>query len=194
MKTILIILLLVILIAITSYFVLIGNIDKSEPKIVKLDKPIQIIGLEINTNDKDIYKDVGKVASDLNDIINKNPIANKKEPWARLNVSKDYNKEKGTFKYIIGDVVTKIDSIPNGLQSYEIPALTFAIFRIQPKSKIAWGITMGRMKRFIYTEWLPKSDYKPSDIFGDFELHDDRSLGKNPEINLYVALKEKVYK
>jgi predicted transcriptional regulator YdeE len=45
--------------------------------------------------------------------------------------------------------------------------------------------------RFIYTEWLPKSEYNPSDVFGDFELHDDRSLGKNPEINLYVALKEK---
>ncbi len=194
MKTILIILIVAILIAITSYFIFIGNIDKSEPKIVKLDKPIHIIGLEINTNDKDIYKDVGKVASDFNDIINKNPIPNKKEPWARLNVSKDYNKEKGTFKYIIGDVVTMIDSVPNGLQSYEIPALTFAIFRIQPKSNIAWGITMGRMKRFIYTEWLPKSEYKPSDILGDFELHDDRSLGKNPEINLYVALKEKYSK
>lgn len=191
MKIILIILIVVILIAITSYIILIGNIDKSEPKIIKLDKPIHIIGLEINTNDKDIYKDVGKAASDFTDIINKNPIPNKKEPWARLNISKDYNKEKGTFKYIIGDVVTMIDSVPNGLQSYEIPALTFAIFRIQPKSKFAWGITMGRMKRFIYTEWLPKSEYKPSDIFGDFELHDDRSLGKNPEINLYVALKEK---
>jgi len=79
MKTILIILIVVILIAITLYFILIGNIDKSEPKIIKLDKPIHIIGLEINTNDKDIYKDVRKVASDFNDIINKNPIPNKKE-------------------------------------------------------------------------------------------------------------------
>ena len=50
---------------------------------------------------------------------------------------------------------------------------------------------MGRMKRYIYTEWLPKSGYEISDIIGDFELHDDRSLGKHPEINLYVALKEK---
>jgi len=181
----------VILIVITAYFILIGNIDKSEPKIVKLDEPIQIIGLEINTNDKDIYQDVGKLASDFNDIVNKYPIQNKKEPWARLNVSKDYNQEKGTFKYIIGDVVTITDSIPTGLQLYEIPALTFAVFRIQPKSKFAWGITMGRMKKFIYTEWLPKSEYKASDVFGEFELHDDRSLGKNPEINLYVAIKEK---
>ena len=47
------------------------------------------------------------------------------------------------------------------------------------------------MKEFIYTEWLTNSTYKPSDSFGEFELHDERSLGKNLEINLYVAIKEK---
>ncbi len=194
MKIFLTILIVVTLITIASYFLLIGNIDKSEPKIITLDEPIHIIGLEINTDDKNIYKDVGKLAGKFNDIVNKNPVPNKKEPWARLNVSKDYNPEKRTFKYIIGDAVTKVESIPEGLKSYEIPAVTFAVFRIQAKSKFAWGITMGRMKRYIYTEWLPKSDYKASDIFGDFELHDDRSLGKNPEINLYVAVKEKDYR
>ena len=56
----------------------------------------------------------------------KNPILHKKEPWAFVAVSKDYNKDKGTFKYIVGDVVTKVDSIPIGLQYYEIPALTYA--------------------------------------------------------------------
>lgn len=191
MKTTFIVLILLSLTIIVAYYILIGNIDKSEPKIISLYEAIQIIGLEINTNDKDIYKDVGKVANDFNDIVKENPIPDKKIPWERLCVSTDYNKEKGSFKYIIGDVVTKTDYIPNGLQVYEIPAVTFAVFRIQPKSRIAWGITMGRMKRFIYTEWLPESDYNPSDIFGDFELHDDRSLGKNPEINLYVAIKEK---
>jgi predicted transcriptional regulator YdeE len=50
---------------------------------------------------------------------------------------------------------------------------------------------MGRTKRYIYTEWLPGSGYEPSEIIGDFELHDHRSLGKKPEVNLYVAVKEK---
>ena len=191
MKTIFIIVTTVIVITITLYFILIGNIDKSEPKIVKLDKPIKLIGLEINTNDKDIYKDVGMIASKFNEIKKNNPIPYLKQPWASVNISKDYNVETKTFKYIVGDVVTRVNSIPEGLNFYEVPALTYAIFPIKPKSKIAWGITMGRMKRFIYTEWLTKSGYKPSEIIGDFELHDDRSLGKNPEINLYVALKEK---
>jgi len=190
MKTVLIIVIVVIVIAISLYFILIGNIDKSEPQIVKLNEPIKLIGIEINTNDKDIYKDVGLVASKFNEIKKSNPIPNLKQPWASINVSKDYDKETRTFKYIVGDVVTRDDTIPNGLYYYEVPALTYAIFPINPKSRFAWGITMGRMKRFIYLEWLPKSGYIPSDIIGDFELHDDRSLGKNPEINLYIALKE----
>ncbi len=190
MKTVLLIAVLVIVAVIALYYIFIGNIDRSEPEILKLDKPIQIIGLEINTTDKDIYRDVGKVANEFNNIVNRNPVPNKREPWARLNVSKDYNQKTRTFKYIIGDIVTSTEGIPDGLQAYEIPALTFAVFRIKPKSKIAWAITMGRMKRFIYTEWLPRSGHEASDIIGDFELHDDRSLGKNPEIELFVALKE----
>ena len=188
MKIVIILLISVILILIILYIILIGNIDKTEPQIVRFNEPIKLIGIEINTNDKDIYKDVGRVASKFNDIKKNNPIPHLKQPWASINISKDYNVETKTFKYIVGDVVTQVDSIPDELYFYEVPAITYAVFPIRPKSKMAWGITMGRMKRYIYTEWLPKSGYKPSELIGDFELHDDRSLGKKPEINLYVAL------
>jgi AraC family transcriptional regulator len=190
MKTIIVTALAIIFLLIVLYNILIGNIEKKEPQIVKLNEPIKLIGIEINTNDKDIYKDVGRVVTKFNEIKKNNQLPYLKQPWASINISKDYNVETKTFKYIVGDVVTNIDVIPYGLYYYEVPAITYAIFPIRPKSKIAWGITMGRMKRYIYTEWLPKSGYKTSEIMGDFELHDDRSLGKNPEINLYVALKE----
>ena len=173
------------------YIVLIGKIDKSEPKIVKLDQPIYVIGLEINTDNKAIYQDVAKVANQFNEIKKSNPIPNLKEPWAAINISKDYNPEKGTFTYVVGDVVDRIDTVPPGLKPYEIPPLNYAVFPIRAKSKIAWGITFGRMKRFIYSQWLPNSKYYPSDSFGEFELHDERSLGKHPEINLHVAIKGK---
>ncbi len=190
MKTAIVIIIIVIATLIVLYFTLIGNTDKSEPKIIKLDQPIYVIGLEINTDNKAIYQDVSKVAIQFNTIKKTYPIPNLKEPWSSINISKDYNPEKGTFTYVVGDVVTRVDSIPPGLKSYEIPPLTYAVFPIRPKSNIAWGITMGRMKKFIYTEWLQSSTYKPSDSFGEFELHDERSLGKHPEINLHVAIKE----
>jgi predicted transcriptional regulator YdeE len=191
MKTTLIIIAIIIAALILLYLALIGKTDKSEPEIIKLDRPICIIGLEINTDDKAIYKDVAKVAARFNKIKTEYPIPNLKKPWASINISKDYDPEKRTFTYVVGDVVTQTDSIPPGLKAYEIPPLTYAIFPIRPKSKIAWGITMGRMKKFIYAEWLPNSIYLPSDSFGEFELHDERSLGRHPEINLHVAIKEK---
>lgn len=187
--------LIIIPVALTAlvilYFILIGNIDRSEPTIVKTDRPIYVIGLEINTSDKAIYQDVAKVAAQFTEIKRDHPVTNLKEPWSSINISKDYDPELGTFTYVVGDVVNAVDIIPPGLKSYEVPPLTFAVFRIRPKSRIAWGITMGRTKRFIYTEWLPNSDYYPSDSFGEFELHDERSLGKHPEISLYVAIREK---
>ncbi len=188
MKTALIIIVIIIATLVILYFTLIGNTDRSEPKIITIEQSIYVIGLEINTDDNAIYQDVSKVAAQFNEIKRNYPVPNLKEPWSSINISKDYNPETGTFTYVVGDVVTVVDSIPPGLKSYEIPPLTYAVFRIKPKSKLAWGITMGRMKKFIYKEWLPISAYKPSDSFGEFELHDERSLGMYPEINLYVAI------
>jgi predicted transcriptional regulator YdeE len=92
----------------------------------------------------------------------------------------------------MGDVVNNFDRIPHGLKSFEIPSLQFAVFKIAPRSKIAWGIEIGRMKKYIYTRWLPNSRYEyDNTILGDFEYHDERSLGSKPEIDLYVAIKEK---
>ena len=191
MKVAIIIIVFVLATLVVLYFVLIGNTDRSEPKIIKLDQPVYVIGLEINTDDKAIYQDVSKVANQFNAIKKSYPIPYLKEPWASINISKNYNPVTKTFTYIVGDVVNLVDSIPPGLKSYEISPLTYAVFPIRPKSKIAWGITMARMKKFIYTEWLPNSDYHPSELFGEFELHDESSLGKHPEVNLHVAIKEK---
>jgi len=190
----LLIILLFIVLLITLYFIFIGKLKKTVPELMTFDKPVQFVGLAINTSNQDIYKDVAKVASAFIKIKKAHPIPYTKDPWAFVAVSLDYNKETTKFTYIVGDVVSKTGKIPEGLKAYEIPALTYAVFPIRPKSKFAWGITMGRMKRYIYTEWLPQSGYEPADSIGDFELHDHRSLGKHPEINLYVALKDKQIK
>lgn len=191
MTTVIIVITSILMIGFILYFLLLGGIDKSEPKIVTLDKPIKFIGLGIKTSNKTIYEDVKIVTSEYNSVKKKNMIPNKQEPWNFVAVSRNYNTKTGIFEYIVGDVVTKTDSIPTGLQSYEIPSLTYAIFPIRPKSSVAWGMTIGRMKRYIYTKWMPKSGYEPAGIIDDFELHDDKSFGKHPEISLYVAIKKK---
>jgi predicted transcriptional regulator YdeE len=191
MNLVLLIIAGVFLVCLALYYALIGNIDKGEPGIIRLDEPLLLVGLEISTSDTNIYKDVGRVAAEFNEIKKHTPIPHLKQPWASVNISKDYNRDTRTFMYIMGDVVTKAGMLPPGLKLYEVPAISYAVFTIRPKSRWAWGITMGRMKRFIYTEWLPRSGYELSGVIGDFELHDDRSLGARPSVDLYVALKEK---
>jgi predicted transcriptional regulator YdeE len=181
----------IILLGIALYLILIGSFKPLEPQIVTLAEPIRLLGLEIRTNDKDIYKDVGRVASSFNEIKKKSPLPYPKQPWASINISRDYDPESKAFTYMVGDHVEKIDSIPEGLTAFEIPVMTFAVFPVRPKSRFAWGITMGRMKRYIYTGWLPGSGYESTGILDDFELHDDRSLGRHPEIQLYVAVQKK---
>jgi len=174
-----------------AMFFLFGKIENVEPKIVTLKEPIKFVGLSIKTSTKKIYKDVPKLGKEFNRIKELRKISNKKEPWAFVAVSKDYNKNTATFDYIIGDVVTSFDSIPDGLQPYEIPAITYAVFPIRPKNRFVWGLTIGKTKQYIYKKWIPNSKYEPAGIIDDFEYHDERSLGKNPSIELYVAIKEK---
>ena len=53
---------------------------------------------------------------------------------------------------------------------------------------------MGRMKRFIYTQWLPNSPYSASSTFGDFELHNEMSMGKARDKALCDNRRKRVYK
>lgn len=164
-----------------------------ESQIVDLNEPIKIIGLSIDTNVKSVYRDVPKLGKQFNKLKKTFEIPNKSEPWGFAAVSKDYNEEKKTWTYIIGDVVTSFEEIPEGMISFEIPAIKYAVFLIRPKNRFAWGWAISKMKKYIYTEWLPKSNYEQAGLIDDFEYHDERSTRKkNPEIDLYVAIKEKM--
>ena len=104
----------------------------------------------------------------------------------------DFDEEKKTFSYIVGDVVTSLDEIPHGLIPFEIPAIKYAVFPIHPKNRFAWGEAIASLKKYAFTVWLPNSKYEPAKIIDDVEYHDERSLRKeNPESDLYVAIKEK---
>jgi predicted transcriptional regulator YdeE len=140
---------------------------------------------------KRIYCDVPSLGKRFRKYKQIQEIPNKKQPWAFTVVSKGFDKERGSFSYIKGDVVTSLENIPAGLKSFEIPAIKFAIFPVQPKNRSGWGISIANTKRYAYNVWLPNSEYEPAGAIDDFEYHDERSVRKsNPEIDLYVAIKE----
>lgn len=180
-----------LLIAGLLFYFFIGPFEKSEPGIVTLKEPIKMIGVSTRTGMKTIFKDAANLGQRYKQVKDQNLIQNKRSPWGFVAISKDFQGTE-SWTYLMGDVVNTLDQVPAGLESFEIPAITYAVFPVHPKSKFAWGITIGRTKKYIYTDWLPNSQYEadPS-ILGDFEYHDERSLGKKPEIDLYVAIKEK---
>lgn len=189
----------VIIITIVSLvsLILIGGIIMSflltkmekQPKIVALENPIQFVGLSAKTDMKNIYKDAAKLGKQFTQFKQTHSIPNPKEPWSFVAYSKDFDEETKSWEYIMGDVVTSLDSIPEGLAGFEIPAGIYAVFPIRSKLTFLWGLEIGRMKRYIFANWLPNSIYKSTGC--DFEYHDFRSKGKNPSIDLYVGIEKK---
>ncbi len=190
MIAVVVIVLLLLVLGLLFYF-LIGPFEKVEPRIVTLKEPIKMIGVSMRTGMKTIFGDAAKLGQEYKKIKDQNLIQDKKSPWGFVAITKDFQGME-SWEYLMGDIVDSFGSVPAGLQSFEIPAITYAVFLIRPKSKFAWGITIAQTKKYIYTEWLPKSRYEADNsAIGDFEYHDERSLAKYPEIDLYVAIKEK---
>jgi predicted transcriptional regulator YdeE len=171
---------------------LVHDLSGYEPRIVQLEQPITIIGMSMDTTLKSIYRDVPALARQFEELKRAHPIPNKKEPWAFAAVSKDFDPAAGTQTYIMGDVVTSTEGMLDGLISFEIPALTYAIFPVRPKNRFGWGPAIANTKGYAYTVWMPKSAYQPAGVIDDFEYHDERSTPKrSPEIDLYVAIKKR---
>jgi predicted transcriptional regulator YdeE len=172
-----------------TMFFLLSKIDNLEPQIVTLSDSIKFVGLSVKTDVRKIYKDAAKLGKEYSQFKETHEIANLKEPWGFVAYSKDFDEETKSWEYVMGDVVTNLDSVPEGLKGYEIPPATYAIFPVRAKLKFLWGLEIGRMKRYIFSKWLPNSKYESTG--SDFEYHNERSTGKKPSIDLYVAIKEK---
>jgi predicted transcriptional regulator YdeE len=168
------------------------RIEGYEPQIVELEEPIKIVGLSISTDTGSVYRDVPRLGKRFEAYKKDHEIPNKREPWGIAAVSKDFDEEKWTFSYIIGDVVESFEEAPSDLVAFEIPAGKYAVFPIRPKNRLGWGIAIGHTKRYAYMVWLPGSEYEPAGVVDDFEYHDERATRKKkPEIDLYVAIRDK---
>ena len=165
---------------------------ETQPRIVELEQPIRILGLSVSTDSKRVSGDVAQLGFQYDKYKKEHGVPNKKQPWGFAAVSKDYDEAKHTFLYIMGDVVTSLDEVPSGLIPFEIPAGTYAVFPVRPKNRWGWAIAIISTKRYAYGVWLPASGYEPAGTIDDFEYHDEKSLRKgNPQIDLYVAIREK---
>ena len=61
------------------------------------------------------------------------------------------------------------------MHAFEIPAITYAVFPVRPRNRLAWGPAIANAKGYAYTAWMPGSGYEPAGLIDDFEYHDERS-------------------
>jgi predicted transcriptional regulator YdeE len=167
------------------------KVEGTEPRIVELEHPIEIMGMSTETDTRSVYRDVAQLGKRFEAYKQENEIPDRVEPWGFAAVSKDFDEATGAFSYIMGDVVVSLDRVPAGLTGSEIPAGTYAVFPVRPKNRFGWGMAIGIAKRYAYTVWLPGSEYERAGTIDDFEYHDERSTGRNPEIDLYVAVRRR---
>jgi AraC family transcriptional regulator len=159
-------------------------------RIVELKKTIKIVGLSIQTDSKNVYKQVPELGQRFHKLKNEKGIPHPIKPWGFAAVSKDFDKDAGTWNYIIGDMVSSFEGVPEDFETFEIPAIKYTVFTIRPKNQYLWGYTISQTKKFVYKKWLPQNGYEPAGIIDDFEYHDERSFQpKGAEIDLYVAIK-----
>jgi predicted transcriptional regulator YdeE len=169
--------------------VFVHPIEGTAPRIVELTEEILVAGMSMETNIKSIYRDVPRLAKQHETFKENSPVPNRKEPWAFVAVSLDYDEATGTFTYLVGDVVTSFDGLPSGLLPFKIPSMTYAVFPIRPRNRFGWGIAIGSAKEYAYGTWMKISEHEQGRVIDDFEYHDERSIRKrDPEIDLYVCI------
>lgn len=166
-----------------------SDLKSVEPQIVEMDDHILFAGMSVKTDMKHIYRDAAALGNAYASFKKEHAIPGLKEPWAFVAYSRDFNETDRSWEYIMGDVVTSLDSVPEGLNGCEIPRGLYAVFTIRARFAFLWGLEIGRMKKMIFTQWLPRSGYEATGC--DFELHDARSAGKRPSIDLYVEVRKK---
>lgn len=166
------------------------SIEGTEPHIVDLAEPICVVGLSMETNVNQIRRDVPALAKRYQQYKREQEILNLRQPWTFVAISKDFDPEMRTFWYMLGDVVISLDVVPPGLEPFRIPAIKYAVFPVRPKNRFGWPFAIASVKRYAFTDWLPNSRYEPAGVIDDFEYHDERSTTqKNPQIDLYIAIK-----
>ena len=161
-----------------------------EPQIVDLPAPITIVGMSVDTTLKRIYRDAPDLGREFKALKDQYSIPHLLQPRVLAAVSRGYDPLPGALTYELGEVVTQVDEVPEGMQVFTIPAITYAIFPVRPKYRFAWGLAIANVKGYAYTAWMPGSGYEPAGLIDDFEYHDQRSADSHrPAIDLYVAIK-----
>ena len=99
------------------------------------------------------------------------------------------NPENGEFTYVIGVEVKEGHEIPAGYHVCTIPKALYAVFSTPPADEKNFSPAIQGTWDFIHSEWFPNSGYEFDGNGVDFELYDERCMGKTGKIcDIYIPV------
>ena len=178
-----------LIITVLSLIMLTGGEVNMQPRFVNVRNEIKCAGLKIRTTRKTVYKDLPQVYDRYMALKDSGQVKFIKEPWEYVSLSMNFEGSQA-WDYLTGYVVEKFDPDAVGLVNFEVPQGDYAVFEIRCKRKILFGWKMGKLKRYIYTKWLPASEYEFTGF--EYEYNNEEMARKSVyDVDLYVGIKEK---
>lgn len=154
-----------------------------EPKIVQMEA-LTVVGLEyVGKNE---HMEIPALWGAF--IPRYDEVPHKQGPCGSVGVCADMQAD-GTFTYIAGVVVDRVDGLPAGMVAKEVPAAQYAVFT-HHGPLFGGERDLAATMNYIYREWLPTSGYTRADT-ADLEIYDNRFAGNEPhsEIDIYIPIK-----
>jgi len=180
---------ILLVIVVLGIITLTGGEKSMQPRFINVQDDIICTGLKIRTTRKTIYKDLPKVYASYMSMKEKGQVNYIKKPWEYISLSMNFDSSQA-WDYYTGYVVEKFEPDAVKLVNFEIPQGDYAVFEIRFKSKIFFGWKMGKLKRYIYTKWLPASGYEFTGF--EYEYSNEEMARKSIyDIDLYVGIKKK---
>lgn len=153
---------------------------------------IIVVGIKVRTNNQDEFNpDIAKIGPCVQRYFQQqvaDKIPHRKKPGTTISAFTDYESDyTGEYTYFIGEEVTSIDHLPEGLNELHIPSQTY----------IKFTTGAGPMPNVVINAWQEIWKMSPEDLGGkrryrtDFEVYDERAADpQNVVLDLYIGLKE----
>lgn len=90
-------------------------------------------------------------------------------------------------KILICLLVVQFDN--KQLEQFIIPKGKYTKITIKPKLGFLWGLSVGEVKRYFYTNWIKSSKYKPLNM--KYEYHTEKSIDEKRTVDIVFSISDK---
>lgn len=104
------------------------------------------------------------------------------KPSAAYGLTTSFDPDTGKFDYVAGFGVERVENLPQGMASWDVPEATYAVFACTLP-------TMPQAYDYAYGTWLPASGYQRASSY-EFEFYDEQFDAQDPgsEFQIFIPI------